>query len=152
MCTIDDKYTPITVDLVKQDLKILNEVKWKMVHELFKQGLLGRKYVYLGDFYIPRSLEELRKIVIDYNIGSIEEPEDRDIAKVKVYTNVDIWKRAREIDQFLLDGLLELFKNDNITINKETEYDVEIIKIRGFDFSERDGKLIITVPKKDDKK
>lgn len=152
MCTIDDKYTPITVDLVKQDLEILNEVKWNMIHELFKQGLLGYKYMYLSDFCIPRSWEELRKIIIDYNIGRIEEPEDRNIARVKVYTDIDIWKRAREIDQFLLDGLLELFKNDNITINKETEYDVEIIKIRGFDFSERDGKLIITVPKEDDKK
>ena len=147
-----DKYRPIMVDMMKKDISILIETKKKLVKILHNQALLGHEFIYLGDIFISRPMEELRKIIADYTLGKIEEPEDRDISKVKVYTNIDIWRRARVIDQFLSDCNVEFFEKGYINIDKETEWDMEIIHIRGFDFNIRDGKLMIFIPKEDNEK
>lgn len=139
---------PITSKLIREELRILADVKQEITEKLYTAALHGQKYVYLGDFTIPRSLEEIRKIIIDYSLGKVEITKDRNICNDKVYTNIDIWRRAREIDQYLLDGVLQFFENGKIYIEVETKYDRDILLERGFSIDEyKDNTIKVFIEK-----
>lgn len=143
---------PITSELIKEDIEILKQVKQDIIEKLYVAALHGKKYIYLGDFYIPRSLEEIRKIIIDYSLAKVEMDKDRDILKDKVYTKIDIWRRAREIEQYLLDGVLNFFEDGYIFIPLETKYDEHILIERGFGIDKcEDNTIKVFLKKEEDK-
>lgn len=150
--TVENGYCPIMADTMRKDIDILAKTKKRIADILHKQALLGFEFVYLGDILIPRPGEEIRKLIVDYSLGRMEEPESKDINDIKIYTNIDICKRARVIDQFLIDGNIQFFEKGHIYITKETEWDEEIIQVRGFDLNYCGDKLEIFIPKKDEKK